>query len=341
MNDQQYPTYPQGARVRVQVDFLIDPRRYLVRPGETAEAIAAGIVGELIEDCRNDVDDMRIMTSEVISGPGLTLWDQQPHLVNFVSNPDDEPYQPSPTILAGRLDAITFVDDEPEGPYVRLRDTFTGAMQGGIVGESEEQLDRFFAFTQRVAPTLLFVDEIDAADNAERTMPSALLAGVYSDQACPQCKNALTMHDANAGFRLCGYCARERQRIQGRLESLEDGTGSYVDPVGRATIELGHAYEDCTGRVAEIKRIHVDSAARGQGVASAMLDYVCDEADDNDTNLRLEVAARAGAGGLNNDQLRAWYTRHGFVPDTDNDRPGEWLIRDARVWREKKAARQD
>lgn len=267
--------------IRVDVTLIIDPRRAGV-PGYAPEQTAALFVADALAALVEDEEDYRVLAAETISGPGLTLWHDTRSIV----------YVDHPFMLVGP-DSVA--DDESAGPYVRLRDTFTG-------------------YTGPIRNT------------PERTMPNALQAGVYSDVACAQCKNALTVKDATDGFRLCGYCARERQHIAGRLQSLDDGTPSYVDPDTASVIELSHVVyspEDGNDR-ATIKRIHVNGPHRGKGVASALLRVACQEADDRGCILDLEIAAREGADGLDNEQLAAWYARHDFEPT--EGRPG-WMDR--------------
>jgi len=58
-----------------------------------------------------------------------------------------------------------------------------------------------------------------------------------------------------------------------------------------------------------ITRINVPQAFRGQGYASALLREILNDADNGHETLQLEVFP---SGGLNYEQLEAWYKRYGF-----------------------------
>lgn len=61
----------------------------------------------------------------------------------------------------------------------------------------------------------------------------------------------------------------------------------------------------------QITRINVPEKYRGQGIASQLLRDIIAEADREQVRLYLEIVP---TGGLNYDQLDAWYRRHGFKP---------------------------
>jgi ribosomal protein S18 acetylase RimI-like enzyme len=71
-----------------------------------------------------------------------------------------------------------------------------------------------------------------------------------------------------------------------------------------------------------ITRINVPEAHRGQGIGSALLEAILADADAGHTTLALEVAP---SGGLDHDQLSAWYRRHGF-----RGARGDYLVRKPR-----------
>lgn len=58
-----------------------------------------------------------------------------------------------------------------------------------------------------------------------------------------------------------------------------------------------------------ITRINVPVKFRGQGHGRALLQQITDAADKHATTLWLEVGA---SDGLDSEQLRRWYLRHGF-----------------------------
>jgi predicted GNAT family N-acyltransferase len=62
------------------------------------------------------------------------------------------------------------------------------------------------------------------------------------------------------------------------------------------------------GRI--ITRINVPEAARGNGHGRALMQQILNDADQERITLFLEPAA---TGGLTQDELTAWYQRHGFV----------------------------
>ncbi len=77
-------------------------------------------------------------------------------------------------------------------------------------------------------------------------------------------------------------------------------------PLGLAVVDLCDYY----GKGLIITRVNVPAPHRGKGIASELLKEVTVAADQDRVNLYLEIAA---SDGLDNDQLRAWYERHGFV----------------------------
>lgn len=58
-----------------------------------------------------------------------------------------------------------------------------------------------------------------------------------------------------------------------------------------------------------VTRINVPREHRGRGIASEILREICREADAEGVRLCLEVSS---SDGLDADQLRDWYERHGF-----------------------------
>lgn len=66
---------------------------------------------------------------------------------------------------------------------------------------------------------------------------------------------------------------------------------------------------DYYGKGLVLTRINVPVAFRGQGHARELLAEILAEADTTKTRLWLEIGA---SDGLDADQLRAWYSRHGF-----------------------------
>ncbi len=85
----------------------------------------------------------------------------------------------------------------------------------------------------------------------------------------------------------------------------------------------------------QVARIHVSAdnnevcevwtapGFRREGLGRRMMKLVCNDADREHSTLRLMVAA--GPEGMDNVQLRAWYTRFGFVLQSDC-----WMIREPR-----------
>lgn len=64
-----------------------------------------------------------------------------------------------------------------------------------------------------------------------------------------------------------------------------------------------------------LSRIEVGSEVRGRGIARELLARVLADADDEQVPLYLSV--EPDGTGLDDEQLRAWYGRSGFVPDLD------------------------
>jgi GNAT superfamily N-acetyltransferase len=298
--------------IRLRIEILVDPDRTWPDGGPVRGA--CGMWEELLDET-DACQEYRILAADTVSGPGLALWRDQESLTE--GNPAHWSTRAqggvvTPEMAARALaypgfpGAIVVAEDEPEGPCVRL--AFLDEARDATLAERDAIMARGVASGRYPAP-------------------------VYSDRACGMCRNALTVGEARDNGRYCDVCARERQHLMSGIQYLDDGTGSMVDPGSASVIELSGIYDDCTGQCATIKRIHVNTPARGKGVASVLLDAVCGDADSGDVNLRLEVAAREGEGGLDNDQLAAWYARHGFVADTDRNPPGRWLIRPCAKWR--------
>jgi len=81
----------------------------------------------------------------------------------------------------------------------------------------------------------------------------------------------------------------------------------YVNHACRAIADLvrpGELTPDWT-----ITRINVPVAYRGQGFGSKLLDQILADADAEGVAIQCEVSP---SGGLNYDQLTAWYMRRGF-----------------------------
>jgi len=64
-----------------------------------------------------------------------------------------------------------------------------------------------------------------------------------------------------------------------------------------------------TDNVMIITRINVPEKWRGLGIGSRLLTQILSDADRDGITLGLEVQP---TGGLNLEQLEAWYSRHGF-----------------------------
>jgi hypothetical protein len=82
----------------------------------------------------------------------------------------------------------------------------------------------------------------------------------------------------------------------------------YVDAEHRAIADLvkpGELTPNWT-----ITRINVPEIYRGHGYGSALLDRILADADEEQVTLRLEIFP---SGGLDYDQLVAWYERKGFM----------------------------
>lgn len=78
-----------------------------------------------------------------------------------------------------------------------------------------------------------------------------------------------------------------------------------IAAVSLAIVDLSDYY----GEGLIVNRINVPAAHRGKGIASNLLREVVKEADKTGTTLFLEIYP---SGGLNFNQLRNWYLRHGF-----------------------------
>lgn len=94
----------------------------------------------------------------------------------------------------------------------------------------------------------------------------------------------------------------------------------YVDTEHRAIADLVPPYELTEGWT--ITRINVPTASRGHGVASRLLNRICQDADRERVSLWLEVVA---SDGLDYSALCAWYQRHGFT-----DTSLGYLVRESR-----------
>lgn len=63
-----------------------------------------------------------------------------------------------------------------------------------------------------------------------------------------------------------------------------------------------------------ISRINTPMEFRGRGIGSRLLKRVCADADAEGIVLELFVSP---SDGLDEDELHAWYSRHGFVSDPE------------------------
>lgn len=84
-------------------------------------------------------------------------------------------------------------------------------------------------------------------------------------------------------------------------------TSFYTHVGNRALCVLDLVDYYSAGKI--ITRINVPVALRSQGYGSQLLRRCCQAADDSSTPLFLEVASY---GAMTNDDLVAWYSRHGF-----------------------------
>lgn len=88
-----------------------------------------------------------------------------------------------------------------------------------------------------------------------------------------------------------------------------------LSPVHLAVLDT-LSYVDAEGNREEmLTRINVPEPYRGQGHASELLRQCCNRADTEQLTLSLVIIPYPGEGGLNYTQLKAFYTRHGFVDD--------------------------
>lgn len=74
-----------------------------------------------------------------------------------------------------------------------------------------------------------------------------------------------------------------------------------------------------------ITRINVPKQFRGKGTGTRLLKQILDAADKEGAVLVLTVSS---SDGLSNDQLDAWYQRHGFVMDPT---PKQWAGKDIQL----------
>jgi GNAT superfamily N-acetyltransferase len=72
-----------------------------------------------------------------------------------------------------------------------------------------------------------------------------------------------------------------------------------------------------------LSAIKVAPSARGQGLAGKALDTLLEEADGDQVMVSLTPEQFGGEGGMTDTQLRAWYARKGFVPNTGAGRVQE------------------
>lgn len=82
---------------------------------------------------------------------------------------------------------------------------------------------------------------------------------------------------------------------------------TYVDYEHRAVLDIWQVTEE---GVYHISRINVPPEHRGKGIGSRLLDEACVDADREGVMLSLCLFP---SGGLDYDQLKAWYERRGFV----------------------------
>lgn len=84
----------------------------------------------------------------------------------------------------------------------------------------------------------------------------------------------------------------------------------FIIPEYRAIADLCPALEmGLPGNGWIITRINVPEKNRGKKIGTDLLNRICVEADCNKVILYLEIHP---SGGLDYDQLEAWYLRHGF-----------------------------
>lgn len=83
-----------------------------------------------------------------------------------------------------------------------------------------------------------------------------------------------------------------------------------IDSISLAILDV----VDCEDGVFHITRISVPEKHRGRGFGSKVLRECTEDADRESVTLSLEVLT---SGDMTEDDLRAWYARHGFVPYMD------------------------
>lgn len=86
------------------------------------------------------------------------------------------------------------------------------------------------------------------------------------------------------------------------------------------TVELGPASAELSingsvrphlrDRVRDLSHINVPEDKRRQGHATRLLEAICEQADVNQVALLLEVKSD---GEMTNEELKAWYAKHGFL----------------------------
>lgn len=89
----------------------------------------------------------------------------------------------------------------------------------------------------------------------------------------------------------------------------------YADPAHWATINLIDLSNEVGGWL--ITGVEVQARFRGQGIASDLLDRVCQDADDEGVKLFLEIDP--DGTGLSEAALDAFYSRHGFEEWEEGD----------------------
>lgn len=89
---------------------------------------------------------------------------------------------------------------------------------------------------------------------------------------------------------------------------LQQMQSCYYEKIGGIALAV---LDNCdyygSGRI--ITRINTPAKHRGQGIAGRLLRQIIVDADALGIDLWLEIAP---SDGLDYDQLRAWYERHGF-----------------------------
>jgi GNAT superfamily N-acetyltransferase len=77
--------------------------------------------------------------------------------------------------------------------------------------------------------------------------------------------------------------------------------------------------EHMRDRVREITRVFVPVASRGQRMATALLNFICQEADANKITLILTARSPEAVEGEDDSRLVAWYECFGFVSIQQTD----------------------